>query len=279
MRSPARQAASVPPKALKLLIPIALLGLLLFAAFNGPPEQASPDGSHEEPAGQAGHDPSRHLIRPFQVQGNQVALALDGGKLPVPGGQVPSIVIGGNVLRMLHLCWPHDWTDSGFRTSFKNLQDLYASEEGASLPALKIHLNPVFSDPAGEALHRAMLQVYFRNETRETYFTLANGMCDGSLAPDAEAVRKRVEEIDPILIADWDTRLDWLENDMEKTFSIARVQQARNAAIVGQDHATRLTSMHATLPPFANPQEIAAFVQEANASQFAWLQSQPAPAP
>jgi hypothetical protein len=104
-------------------------------------------------------------------------------------------------------------------------------------------------------------------------------MCDGSLAPDAEAVRKRVEEIDPILIADWDTRLDWLENDIEKTFSIARVQQARNAAIVGQDHAARLTSMHATLPPFASPQEIAAFVQEANASQFAWLQSQPAPAP
>lgn len=224
-------------------------------------------------------DPSRHLIRPFHAQGNQVALALDGGKLPVPGGQVPSIVIGSNVLRMLHLCWPHDWTDPGFRASFKNLRDLYASEEGASLPALKIHLNPVFSDATGEALHRAMLQVYFRNETRDTYLALANGMCDGSLAPDAEAVRKRVEEIDPILIADWDTRLEWLENDLGKTFSIARVQHARNTAMVGQDKAARLTSMRATLPVSADHQEIAAFLQDANASQFAWLQSHPAPAP
>ena len=264
---------------LKLLVPAGILVGLVIAVITAPPDPSPRGGGHHDSSDQAAHDPSRQLIRPFPVQGNQVALALDGGKLPVPGGQVPSIVIGSNVLRMLHLCWPHDWTDSGFRTSFKNLQDLYASEEGASLPALKIHLNPVYSDAAGEALHRAMLQVYFRNETRETYFTLANGMCDGSLAPDAEAVRRRVEEIDPILIADWDTRLDWLENDMEKTFSIARVQQARNAAIVGQDHAARLTSMHATLPPFASPQEIAAFVQEANASQFAWLQSQPAPAP
>ena len=222
---------------------------------------------------------ARHLIRPFAGEGNRVALALDGGKLPVPGGQVPSIVIGTNELRTVHLAWPHDWTDSGFRASFKNLQDLYASEEGAALPALRIHLNPVFSDAAGEALHRAMLQVYFRNETRDTYFNLANAMSDSSLAPDAGAVRKRVEEIDAILIADWDTRLDWLESDIDKTFSIARVQLARNAAIAGQEHAARLTSMHATLPPFASPKEIAAFVQEASASQFAWLQAQPAPAP
>ncbi len=269
----------MPPNALKLLIPVAMLGLLLFAAFNGSPEQSSPDGSRGESAGQAGGDPSRHLIRPYAVEGNQVALALDGGEMPVPGGQVPSIVIGTNVLRTVHLAWPHDWTDAAFRTRFKNLQDLYASKEGASLPALRIYLNPVFSDAAGEALHRAMLQVYFRNETRETYFTLANAMCDGSLAPDAAAVRKRVEEIDPILIADWDTRLDWLENDIAKTFSIARVQLARNEAMVGRDKAARLTSMHATLADSADKQGMTAFLQDANASQIGWLHSQRLPDP
>ena len=269
----------MPPNSLKLIAPVALLGLLMFAVFQTSRKESPRGEKPEDPTADIDRDPSRHLIRPSAAGASQVALALDGGKIPVSGGQVPSIVIGTNVLRTVHLAWPHDWTDSAFRTSFKNLQALYASEEGAALPALRIYLNPVFSDAAGETLHRAMLQVYFRNETRDTYFTLANAMSDGSLAPDAAAVRMRVEEIDPILIADWDTRLDWLENDIGKTFSIARVQLARNEAMVGRDKAARLTSMHATLPPSADPQEISTFLQEANASQFAWLQSPPAPAP
>lgn len=256
----------------KLLVPLAILILLLLAVFRTSPP--SPVQSQGQKA-QINLDPSRFLIRPFYSQGRETALALDGGEMPVGSGQVPSIVVGGNVLRAVHLAWLHDWTNAESRTSFKNLQALYASEEGASLPALKIYLNPVFSDAAGEAVHRAMLQVYFRSDSRDSYFTLANEMSAGSLATNADAIRNRVELIDPILVEDWDSRLSWLESDIEQTFSIARVQQARNAAIAAPEHVDQLTSMHATLPPPADQQERITFLQQANASQRAWLQTLP----
>jgi hypothetical protein len=218
-------------------------------------------------------DPSRFLVRPFHAQENQTALALDGGALPITHGQVPSVVLGENILRTVHLAWVHDWSHPDCRTVFKNLQALYASEQGASLPALKIYLNPVFSDPAGEALHRAMLQVFFRSRIRENYLILASELSAGTLPPDAEAIRKRVEALDPILIDDWSTRLDWLESDYEKTFSTASVQQARNAALLGQQSPAQLTSMLATLPPPADRQEIVAFLQDAQTKQSAWLQT------
>ena len=121
-------------------------------------------------------DPSRFLIKPFFVEANQIAVALDGGKIPVPSGQVPSIIVGSNVLRIVHLSWVHDWSDAETRNSFKVLQALYASEEAASLPALRIYLNPVFSDSNGEAVQRAMLQVFFRSDNRDLYQILATRM-------------------------------------------------------------------------------------------------------
>jgi hypothetical protein len=265
--------------AFKLLVPLAILILLLLAVFKTPPP--IPDQSQErqgQPA-QINLDPSRFLIRPFYSQGREIALALDGGGMPVGSGQVPSIVVGGNVLRTVHLAWVHDWSNVESRTSFKNLQALYASEEGASLPALRIYLNPVFSDAAGETVHRAMLQVYFRSDSRDSFFTLANEMSAGSLATNADAIRSRVELIDPILVDDWDSRLSWLESDIEQTFSIARVQQARNAAITAPEHVDQLTSMLATLPPLAEQQELNTFLQQANASQRAWLQTLLTPDP
>jgi hypothetical protein len=171
------------------------------------------------------------------------------------------------------LAWVHDWSKAECRTSFKNLLALYASEEGASPPIVRIYLNPVFSDPAGEALHRAMLQVYFRSGARENYLVLASELSAGTLSPDAEAIRKRVEELDPMLLDDWDIRLDWLENDIEQTFATARVQQARNAALLGPQGPAQLTSMFAILPPLASSQEIMTFLQDANTNQRAWLQT------
>jgi hypothetical protein len=263
----------------KLLVPLAVLTLLLLAVFRKPqpPTPVGKDAQRSENAMEA--DPSRILVRPFKAEGDRVALALDGGELPILGGEVPGIIMGKNILRPVHLAWLHDWTDAGCRTSFKNLQALYASEEGASLPTLKIHLNPVFSNPLGEAVHRAMLQVLARAESHDTYFTLAKEIGDGSLAADPEAIRKHVEMIDPDLLADWDTRLDWLENDIEQTFSIARVQQARNAAVIGQHQPAQLTSMLAVLPPLADRQGILAFLQDANTRQRLWLQALPPPVP
>jgi hypothetical protein len=266
-------------KAFKLLVPVAVLVLLVLSVFKTHRQTPAQSASRGDPTAKIDDDPSRFLIRPFYARGSQIALALDGGQVPVAGGQVPSVVIGKNVLRTVHLAWLHDWTNPECRTLFRNLQSLYASEEGASLPALRIYLNPIFSDAPGEALHRAMLQVFFRSETRDSYLALANEMSTGALAANAEAIRNRIEVIAPVLIDDWDTRLDWLENDIEKTFSIARVQRARNAAIVGQDNAARLTSMLATLPQLANEQEMIAFLQSANASQRAWLQTLPPPPP
>lgn len=263
----------------KLLVPLSMLTLLLLAIFGIPQQPAPGRKDPQSLATTTEADPASILVRPFQVEGKRVALALDGGELPVLGGEVPGIIVGTNILRTVHLAWLHDWTDAGCRASFKNLQSLYASEDGASLPALKIHLTPVFSDPAGEAVHRAMLQVLFRSDGHESYLTLAREICTGSLSPDPAAIRKRVEVLAPDLIVDWDTRLDWLENDIEKAFSIARVQKARNVAVTGQDHAAQLSSMLAVLPPLAGRQAIIAFLQDANARQRAWLQALPPPVP
>jgi hypothetical protein len=267
----------MPRSTFKLLIPLAFMALLLFAAFKTGPQKPTSKAEQIGSTATIETDPSRFLVRPFHTRGNQTALALDGGALPVTNGQVPSILIGTNILRTLHLAWVHDWSNAECRTSFKNLQALYASEQGASLPALRIYLNPVSSDPAGEALHRAMLQVFFRSRVRENYLVLASELSTGALPPDAEAVRERVEELDPILIDDWNTRLDWLENDMQKTFSTAIVQQARNTELLGQQGPAQLTSMLAIMPPLAGSQETVAFLQDANNRQRAWLQTLPNP--
>ncbi len=263
--------------AFKLLIPLTFLILLVGAVLMSGPQKPAHGTGKTAASAATDLDPSRFLVRPFRKKDNQTALALDGGTLPIAGGEVPSVVIGKNILRTVHLAWVHDWSHADCRTSFKNLQAVYASKEGDSLPALRIYLNPVFSDPAGEAIHRALLQVFFRSDNRDHYRVLASEMSAGTLSPDAEAIRKRVEEIDPILIDDWGNRLDWLENDIEKTFSTARVQQARNTALLGQQSPAQLSSMLATLPPLASSQEIIAFVQDANARQLAWLEAQAKP--
>jgi hypothetical protein len=269
----------MPRSVFKLLIPLTFLILLLFVVFKADPPKPAPKAAPTGSGDTITFDPSRFLIRPFHAEGNATALALDGGALPITHGQVPSVVIGNNILRTLHLAWVHDWSNAECRTVFKNLQAVYASEQGASLPALRIYLNPVFSDPAGEALHRAMLQVFFRSRIRENYLILASELSTGTLPPDAEAIRKRLEEIDPTLIDDWNTPLDWLENDIAQTFSTASVQQARNAAVLGPQGPAQLTSMLATLPPLASSQEIVAFLQDANTKQRAWLQTLPKPTP
>lgn len=259
--------------AFKLLVPLAFLLLVVVAVqMSGP--QKPHEGTGSAGSSEAtGLDPSRFLVRPFRAKGNQTALALDGGKLRVAGGEVPSVVIGKNVLRTVHLAWVHDWRDADCRALFAKLQEAYASKEGDALPAARIYLNPVFSDPEGEALHRALLQVFFRTDNRDHYLALASGISAGTVPPDAVAVRKRVAEIDPHLIDDWDTRLEWLENDIEKTFSNARLQEAHNTALLGKQGPAQLSSMLATLPPRADRQEIIAFLQEAYARQLAWLES------
>lgn len=263
----------MPRSAFKLLIPLTFLILLLFVVSKADPPKPAPKAAPMGSATTIEFDPSRFLVRPIHTEGNGTALALDGGALPITHGQVPSVVIGKNVLRTLHLAWVHDWSNAECRTSFKNLQALYASEQEASLPALRIYLNPVFSDPAGEALHRAMLQVFFRSRIRENYLLLATELSAGKLPLDAEAIRQRVKVLDPILLDDWITPLDWLENDIEKAFSTARAQQARNAAVLGQQGPAQLTSMLATLPPLASSQEIVAFLQDANTKQRTWLET------
>lgn len=259
---------------LKSLLPLAVLAALVIVWMNAPSSTSSDDDKGENQASEITLDPSRFLIRPFFVQENQVALALDGGELPVPSGQVPSIVVGGNVLRMLHVSWVHDWTDAETRVSFQNLQALYASQEGASLPALKIYLNPVFSDPESEAVQRAMMQVFFRADNRDLYQILAKELSTGALAADPDAIRSRVEALEPLLIDDWDSRLDWLEGDIEKSFSVAKVQQARNAKIQNPAFKTQLASMLDIVNPMADKEVLTAFVQRANTLQRKWLHSQ-----
>lgn len=270
----------MPRSVIHLLIPSAFLMVVIYAVFR---EKAPIIGSDEK----AQHpvttefDPSRILIRPFTTKDHQTALALDGGAIPAANGQVPSVVMGKNILRTVHLAWVHDWSHPECRSVFQNLQALYASEQGASLPALRIYLNPVFSDPEGEALHRAMMQVFFRSRIRENYLILAEELSNGTLPPNAASIRKRVEEIDPNLIDDWDAPADWLNADIEHTFSIAKLQQARNASVLGPQSPAQLTSLSASLPLQASRQEIFDFLQQANNMQRAWLQqtADPAAAP
>lgn len=259
----------------KFIIPLAFLMILLIAVFNGGEKKPTPEPAAQAPPSASQIDPSRLLVRPFYTEQNQIALALDGGSIPIAKGEVPSMIIGKNMLRTVHLAWVHDWSNADCRTSFKNLQDLYQSKQGEALPALKLYINPVFSDATGEALHRAMLQVLFRSRIRENHSILASELCSGKLFPNADAVRQRVEEIDPLLIDDWDTSLEWLENDIAKTFATARNQQARNTKILGQQRQGHLTSILATLPALAIRREMATFVQDANNMQRNWLEKSP----
>lgn len=270
----------MPRTVIHWLIPLAFLMVMIFAVFSEKTPKTGPEEKPQHPI-TTEIDSSRILVRPFHTKDHQSALALDGGAIPAANGQVPSVVMGKNILRTVHLAWVHDWSQPECRSVFQNLQALYASEQGASLPALKIYLNPVFSDPAGEALHRAMMQVFFRSRIRENYLILAAELSNGTLPPDAGAIRKRVEEIDPNLMDDWDNPADWLNGDIEHTFSIAKIQQARNEAVLGPQSPAQLTSLLATLPPQAGRQELFDFLQQANNSQRAWLQqtADPAAAP
>lgn len=262
---------------IKSLVPLAVLVALVVAWMN---QGSSPPDAKSNSKSQTSAielDPSRFLIKPYVVQDDQIAVALDGGEFPVPSGQVPSIVIGANILRTVHLAWVHDWSDAETRALFKTLQTLYASEEAASLPALKVYLNPVFSDASGEAVQRAMLQVFFRSDNRDLYQTLAKELATGALAADPEAIRSRVETLEPFLMDDWDSRLEWLEGDIEKTFSVAKVQQARNAKILNPTFKPQLASMLDILNPSADMKELSAFINQANTLQRTWLHSQSGP--
>lgn len=267
----------MPFAVLKSLLPLAILAALVLVSMNprsNPPSRATSGKSQASPIEL---NPSRFLIKPYFIQADQVAVALDGGEIPVPSGQVPSIIVGANVLRTLHLSWVHDWTETETRASYKTLQALYASEEAASLPALKIYLNPIFSDSRSETVQRAMLQVFFRADNRTLYQTLAREIATGALAPHPEAIRNRVETLEPLLMDDWDRRLDWLEGDIEKTFSVAKIQQARNAKILKPTSKAHLTSMLEILNPSADIRELNEFLQKANTVQRTWLHSQSAP--
>lgn len=258
---------------LKSLVPLAILAGVVIALVNPRSKQPGSAGG-ENPSSAIALDPSRFLIKPYFVQSDQVAVALDGGKMPVPSGQVPSIVVGANVLRTVHLSWVHDWSDAETRASFKTLQALYASEEAASLPALRIYLNPVFSDSDSKAVQRAMLQVFFRADNRDLYQILAGELATGALAADPEAIRSRVETIEPLLMDDWNSSLGWLEGDIGKTFAAARVQQSRHAEVLKPAFKAQLASMLDILHPSADMKEISAFVQKANTVQRTWLHSQ-----
>lgn len=262
---------------LRSLVPLAVLAALVIVWVNSPPGPQGDADRGESEASEIELDPSRFLIKPFFAQANQIAVALDGGEIPVPGGQVPSIVVGANVLRTVHLTWVHDWTDAETRASFKALQGLYASAEGASLPALRIHLNPVFSDSSGEEVQRAMLQVFFRADNRDLYQILARELATGALATDPEAIRSRVETLEPLLMDDWDSRLDWLEVDIEKTFSVAKMQQARHAKILDPAFKAQLASMLDIANPSADMKELVTFVHKADTMQRTWLHSQSGP--
>lgn len=259
---------------LKSLVPLAVLAALVVVWMNPRPSSPLAAAKEKTEASAIDLDPARFLIKPYFVQPDQVAVALDGGKIPVPSGQVPSIIVGTNILRTVHVSWVHDWSDKETRSFFKTLQALYASEEAAALPALRIYLNPVFSDANGEAVQRAMLQVFFRSDNRDLYRILAKEIATGALAADPEAIRSCVETLEPLLINDWDTKLEWLEGDIEKTFSVAKIQQARNAKVLKPTFKSQLASMLDILNPSANIMEVSEFVQKANTLQRTWLHSQ-----
>jgi hypothetical protein len=254
----------------QILLPLLLLIFLCFFIWKSTVDNnvvSSPV------ADTADTESARFMVKPFFTEENQIALALDGGNIPVARGQVPSVMIGKNIMRTVHLAWIHDWSNPVCRSIFQRLQLLYASEQGAALPALRIYLNPVYSDPAGEALQRSLLQVYFRSRIRENYLILASEISTGTLPADADAVRQRVEKLDPSLLADWDTPLEWLESDLHHTFSVAAIQLARNEAMMGQKIPAQLTAMDSILPPGADDQEIIAFLKHADHRQRIWLQA------
>lgn len=265
------QHVAVTMKALKHIIPLGLLLAMSIAVMTSRHSSPSSENHASGEPGQIEFDPSRILVRPFYTQGNQVALALHGGALPADRGKVPSIVIGTNILRMVHLAWVHDWTYPECVATFNRLRLLYESEEGASLPALRIYLNPIYADEAGEAVHRALLRAFFHSENRGCYLQLSHDIAAGMVAPNAQAIRSHIENIDPALIDDWETPFGWLEDDIDLTFAIARTQRDHNAAILHQDHPNQLTSMLTVLPASADSQGIISFIQEANATQNAWL--------
>ena len=266
----------MPSKRLISLVPPALLAAAGIGWMMSGPQSPQDAGVTDAPRG-IELDPSRFLIEPLPGQGNQVGIGLAGGKIPVTGGQVPAMVIGTNVLRTVHLCWVYDWTDDTSRASLKALLELYASPEGASLPALKIHLNPVFSDPAGEAVHRAMLQVYFRSDHRGLHQEVAARIAAGSLEPDPEAIRLHVEGIEPLLMDDWSSRLEWLENDIDKTFDLAKAQQARNAEVLAPAFTSQLASMIEIVDPSTEATGLSKFILDASVAQSTWLHNRTAP--
>lgn len=263
----------MPRNVLHLLIPLALLVVLFPTVFREKSSEILPEQKSAK-LDVVEFDPSRFLIRPFYAKDQQTALALDGGEIPAANGQVPSIVVGKNILRTVHLAWVHDWSQPECRAVFHKLADIYASEQGEMLPALRIYLNPVFSDAEGEGIHRALLQVYFRSRKRENFVVLASELAGGALETNPMAIRKRVEELDPTIISDWSVSLDWLENDMAHTFSVAKAQQTRNAIRVGNSGATQLTSLLQVLPPQSDRQQIIDFLTDADSAQRAWLQTQ-----
>lgn len=276
---PSRTSSLSPVRytVLKSLFPLAILTGLLFVVINSRPDQQGNADINKNSVPSSTPDSARFLIKPYFVRPSQIAVALNGGDIPVPDGQVPSIIIGRNVLRMVPLCWVHDWTDPEARTSFQALQALYDSKDGASLPALRIYLAPVFSSPESEAIQRAMLQVFFRSDNRGLYQILAKELSTGALAADPEAIRSRVEAIEPLLMDDWGSRLDWLESDIEKTFSVAKTQQARHAKLLNPAFRSQLASMLEILPPASGQKELISFIHKANETQGRWLDSQPRP--
>jgi hypothetical protein len=118
-----------------------------------------------------------------------------------------------------------------------------------------------------------MLQVFFRSDNRDLYQILAKELATGALTADPEAIRSRVESLEPLLMDDWNSKLGWLEGDIEKTFSVAKVQQARNAKVLNPDFKTQLASMLEVINPSADLKEFSAFVQQANTVQRTWLHS------
>lgn len=49
--------------------------------------------------------------------------------------------------------------------------------------------------------------------------------------------------LEPLLIKDWNNKLEWLEGYIQKTFLVTKAQQARNAKTLNPASKTQLTSM------------------------------------
>lgn len=79
--------------------------------------------------------------------------------------------------------------------------------------------------------------------------------------------------LEPILIKDWNNKLEWLEGYIQKTFLVTKAQQARNTKILKPTFKTQLASMLEVIHPSADLKEFSAFVQRANTLQRTWLHS------